>query len=269
MKVSACIPVYNGRATLAAAIQSVREQTLPVAELLVLDDGSDDGSAELADAAGARAVRHERNLGRGAARATATLQCTGDLILCCDAGAALGREFLERALPHMHDPTVAAVFGRVVGDGGSVAHRWRRRHLFKSNASRSAGTGSLTTTGALLRRGAVLAAGNFDARLRQGEDAELGRRLEAAGHRVLFDPSLEIVPLRTESVSAVLRRYARWNGLRRPSWADYLRYIGYGVKVMVREDLREKDLPGALISLLCPHVLFWEARRASTNGASR
>jgi glycosyltransferase involved in cell wall biosynthesis len=57
--VAAIIPVYNGARYLTDAIASVKAQTVPVTELLVVDDGSTDGSGEIAEAAGAACLRTE------------------------------------------------------------------------------------------------------------------------------------------------------------------------------------------------------------------
>jgi glycosyltransferase involved in cell wall biosynthesis len=65
--VSVVIPVYNGERFLREAIESVRAQTVSVAEIIVVDDGSTDGSAELADSLGATVIR-QPNAGVTAAR---------------------------------------------------------------------------------------------------------------------------------------------------------------------------------------------------------
>ena len=112
-----------------------------------------------------------------------------------------------------------------------------------------------------MRAEAICASGGFNRALRAGEDAELGRRLAAAGFAVLFEPALELKPLARQNVRMVLRRYARWNAPERPSLGEYLRLIYYSARVMAAEDLKERDLPAALVSLLCPHVMFWETKR--------
>ena len=47
--VSAVIPVHNGEAFLAEAVESVREQSVPVSEIIVVDDGSTDGTGALVE----------------------------------------------------------------------------------------------------------------------------------------------------------------------------------------------------------------------------
>ncbi len=62
MRVAVVIPAYDCAATLANAVTEVRGQGL---EVLVVDDGSTDGTAEIGEAAGATVLRNERNRGKG------------------------------------------------------------------------------------------------------------------------------------------------------------------------------------------------------------
>ena len=68
--VSVIMPVYNAESTLQRSIDSVLGQTHRALELIAVDDGSSDGSAAVARAAGARVLEHPVNLGQGAALQT-------------------------------------------------------------------------------------------------------------------------------------------------------------------------------------------------------
>jgi glycosyltransferase involved in cell wall biosynthesis len=89
MKLSVLMPVFNEAATLESAISRVLDVTYPCPmELVVVDDGSTDGSGKmLATVCDARLVarRHERNQGKGAAVRTASEAASGDYVIICDA----------------------------------------------------------------------------------------------------------------------------------------------------------------------------------------
>ena len=67
-RVIALIPAYNEVARVGEVVTQARPQ---VDEVIVIDDGSDDGTAAAAEKAGAKVLRHEQNRGKGGAIATA------------------------------------------------------------------------------------------------------------------------------------------------------------------------------------------------------
>lgn len=88
---SILMPVFNERATVAAAIADALAADLPVErrELIVVDDGSNDGTRELLAQEPwpdeVKVVRHDRNLGKGAALRTGLTHATGELVTVLDA----------------------------------------------------------------------------------------------------------------------------------------------------------------------------------------
>ena len=259
---SASIVCYNNETTLGETIRSIQAQTVPVDDLLVVDDGSTDGSAAVAAALGARVIGHPANLGRGAARALAMREARHDLVLCVDATGTIEPAFLSRVLPWFDEPHVAAVCSRIDDPRPrGLVRRWRARHLFRTGAQVSvARKASLITGGSVLRRAAILGIGNFDPDLRYAEDADAGGRLLAAGHDVVFDPRVCMTSTTDNSLAQVLERYWRWSAGSNdaPSWHGYLRQIAYSIKVMARQDLSAGDPAAAAISLLTPHYHAWK-----------
>jgi cellulose synthase/poly-beta-1,6-N-acetylglucosamine synthase-like glycosyltransferase len=168
-------------------------------------------------------------------------------------------DFLALALPYFHEPRVAAVIAHITQPpSSSVAGRWRKRHLFKPEPSPATRTDALLATGlCILREEAVRAVGGFNAALRSGEDADLGRRLLAAGWQVVADPSLSALCIRPDSAGEVLARYARWNSPSGLGVRAFLRQLAYAVKVMVPADLRARDPLAALLSMASP---FYQIR---------
>ncbi len=83
--VTALIPCYNAAAYLPNAIASVRAQTRPVDEIIVIDDCSTDGSAELATSLGVRVVSTDRNSGPSRSRNLGIEAARGDIVAFLDA----------------------------------------------------------------------------------------------------------------------------------------------------------------------------------------
>jgi GT2 family glycosyltransferase len=257
--VSAYLPCYNQRSSIRAAAESVLNQVTSVSEVFVVDDGSTDGSGQVE---GIRVVRLEFNQGRGAARARAMKEARFELVLGCDASLVLDRDFLARALPWFDDDRVAAVFGWIKEAGPpTVANRWRGRHLFRSDLLRAVSRDAALASGCfVVRKSAVESVGGFNATLRYGEDADLGRRLRDAGYSIVFDPALFACSVLDNTIPEVLERYARWNTPNGMGIRDYMRQINYAFKVMAAADLQARDAPAAYVSLLCPHYQFWSRR---------
>jgi glycosyltransferase involved in cell wall biosynthesis len=262
--ISAYVPCFNNAGTLRRAVEGVLAQTLPLDEIVVIDDGSTDNSVARVSDLPVRVVRHECNLGRGAARARAMREVRGEFVLCCDATNVLQPDFTAKAWRWFDDPQVAAVFGVFRQAAAlTVAERWRGRHLFKLDVLREPRADApLATSGAVVRRSAVEMVGGFDSALRHTEDADLGERLLRAGYAVVCDPSIGFESVANNTASQVLERYWRWHaGIDEgTSWHGYAKNVGYAVKVMVASDLRARDPAAALISLACPHYQFWKSR---------
>lgn len=84
MKICAVVPAYEEAGRIGPVVEGLRRH---VAQVVVIDDGSRDGSAAEAAAAGATVLRHDRNRGKGAALRTGVefaLQDGFDAVLTCD-----------------------------------------------------------------------------------------------------------------------------------------------------------------------------------------
>jgi dolichyl-phosphate beta-glucosyltransferase len=138
---SVVIPAYNEEARLTSSVERVLEylrRGTRTYELIVVDDGSSDGTAGTVDAmnaagSGILLVRHPVNLGKGAAVRTGVLASKGDIVLFTDAdlstpisdaetlfraladGAdvAIGSRALDRKLVEVHQPLYRETMGRI------------------------------------------------------------------------------------------------------------------------------------------------------------
>ena len=83
-EVSIVIPVFNEAAKLGETLSTVRGLHLTGSEIIVIDDGSTDGSADVALAGGANVIRHPYNIGNGAAVKSGIRAARGRLLVLMD-----------------------------------------------------------------------------------------------------------------------------------------------------------------------------------------
>jgi len=207
--VSVIIPAFNAAPFVALAVASAFAQGPRVREVLVVDDGSTDGTADAASAAGARVVQRA-NGGSGAARNTGVAGTGGPYIAFLDADDEWPGGRLALLLGVLEsDTALDAVFGEVVefGEGRTES---------QPGAARLPGS-------MLIRRAAFERVGPFREDVRVGEFIDWWARAEEAGLRARNTPGV------------VLRRriHATNTGIvHADSRADYARVL--------RETLRRR-----------------------------
>jgi len=118
MKLSVILPTYNEERTIRRLLGSVLDVRFPPefgrveVEIIVVDDGSTDRTAELvAPEPRAKLLRHERNRGKGAAIRTALASVTGDVVLIQDADLEYSVEDYPRLLRPFLNEDVQVVYG--------------------------------------------------------------------------------------------------------------------------------------------------------------
>jgi glycosyltransferase involved in cell wall biosynthesis len=113
-RVSVIVPVFNGERFLGDAIESALSQDLPPAEVIVVDDGSEDGSAEVAASFDEVAlIPHERNLRQPQARNSGIEAATGEYLAFLDADDMMAPGRLSSQVSHLEEtPDLGAVLGR-------------------------------------------------------------------------------------------------------------------------------------------------------------
>jgi glycosyltransferase involved in cell wall biosynthesis len=112
--VSVIIPCHNQAKFLADAIESVRGQRRPAAEIIVIDDGSTDGSASVASQFPEVRLIRQTNRGLSSARNAGLAASRGDLLIFLDADDVLLPEGVEAAVRAFEsNPDAMMVFGRV------------------------------------------------------------------------------------------------------------------------------------------------------------
>jgi glycosyltransferase involved in cell wall biosynthesis len=184
MSVSVVIPAYNAGAYLHKAIESVLNQTVPVDEIIVVDDGSKDDTCEVAKSYGDR-VRFlsQKNQGASAARNLGVQSAKFDLVAFLDADDQWYPEKIEKQL-HALSATSGAVLcytslTMLEVDGSQVFQK--ACPLDRLRFELRLGNPQLTPTCIMLSRSKFLEVGGFHVEQIVGEDWDLWRRLLAVG----------------------------------------------------------------------------------------
>ncbi|PNU04773.1 glycosyltransferase family 2 protein [Novosphingobium guangzhouense] len=179
------IPTYNRRAMLPAALDSVRAQTLPVSRIIVVDDGSTDGTVEWLRGLAARDDRlvlvENRHGGANRARNAGIAEARAQWVAFLDSDDAWEPEKLERQFALLADrPDLVALFCgfRLVGANVEMIHRPRDNpSLLDLRCANALGS----TSGAVVRRDVLDKAGGFDPGLPSCQDWDLWFRLRRFG----------------------------------------------------------------------------------------
>ncbi|PYQ63226.1 MAG: hypothetical protein DMF53_10750 [Acidobacteria bacterium] len=197
-RISVILPVFNGRRFLPGAVRSVLAQTLPPCELIVVDDGSSDGSLEELDnlppAPFPVRVLRQANAGQSAARNAAAREATGEYLAFLDQDDAWYPRHLEELVaPLAADPAAGWAycdFDEMDAGGNLVTRAFIRAqgvvHPKRTIYECVEGDLMVLPSASVMRRGAFEAAGGFDEALSGYEDDDLFVRFFRLGWEHVF-----------------------------------------------------------------------------------
>ena len=162
--VSIIIPVFNGERFLREAVESVLAQKYSPVEIIIVDDGSTDGTATVARSF-PETVRylHQTNHGPAAARNRGIEQAQGDLIAFADADDLWPSHKLELQLPYLiRDSKIDIVLGRI------------QQVLLSETQAKEIGDPAFSVNlgSAVIRRSCFERVGLFDETMRYSEDVD-------------------------------------------------------------------------------------------------
>jgi glycosyltransferase involved in cell wall biosynthesis len=188
--VSVIIPAYQARATIGRALASVAGQTRKPREVVVVDDGSDDGTLEAVEAMAGQmngiplSVESQDNQGAGSARNRALNKATSTYIAFLDADDEWMAEKIERSMAALSETSHVLAghdFIRVETDGTEQAIECARRfHQARNPFAGLFRQGFIGTSTVVARRDAVQAVGGFDESLETAQDFDLWLKMLAA-----------------------------------------------------------------------------------------
>ena len=210
LTISVVIPVFNSERYLRQCLDRLRGSTLTDYECIVVDDGSTDASAEVAEQRGATVLRMDRRRGPAYARNLGAQAATGEILFFIDADVCVAANTLTRVRANFdQDPELVAVMGSYDDAPASqdfLSLYKNLMHCYVHHNSRREACTFWSGCGAI-RRSVFLKHSGFDESYDHPaiEDIELGYRLSRAGEKVILDPNLSVKHLKRWSFLGLVK----------------------------------------------------------------
>ena len=278
MDISLYLPCFNAEPFLERVLPAVFAQILLPREILIIDDGSTDKTAEMARTLGAwspvplRVVSHGENLGLAEARNTGLRESAGALVASLDADVVAEPDWLAALAAEMDGPGREVVWGvggeLIEGHRIAPGDRWRDAHMRQSwGPVRREKPPFLFGSNTLFRRAALTEAGGYDPRCRtNAEDVKLCEKIRDRC-TLVYTPAARCTHLRQYTALSVARTCWKWHyfGSYAPvdlagTLAANLRDLKKALRLLAK-DFQDRDPGNALVSLLfLAGALFWDWR---------
>ena len=206
--ISVVIPVRDGAGTLHACLESVYRSAFSDFELVVVDDGSVDGTAAIAKSFPCTLLRLPKSSGPATARNTGAGESHGSILFFLDADILIRPETLgmiARAFSERAD--VDALFGSYTKECGSNGFFSCYKNLVHHHAHQTSSREAVTFCGGFgaMRREVFFSLGGFDPLWRFLEDIEFGHRLHLRGHRILLYKELQMTHCKGYTLRSLVR----------------------------------------------------------------
>jgi glycosyltransferase involved in cell wall biosynthesis len=208
---SVVVAVYNGANFLPSCLSAIREAIDAETEIILVNDGSTDNSAEIGKQFGTKVINLKQCTGAANARNVGARKAQGEIILFVDADVVIQRDTIKHLRQiFAENPEYSAVFGSYDTAPGEPdffsQYRNLMHHFFHQIGCPEAET-FWSGLGAM-KREAFLHVGGFDAhkyKTPSVEDIELGYRLREKGCRILLVPELQVKHLKKWTFRSIIK----------------------------------------------------------------
>lgn len=216
-KISVVIPVYNGAKTISALLDSLLRTEAEMVDIIVVDDGSTDGTMVCLEKYPIKIIRLPGNRGGTYSRNRGLEAVTTRYVAFIDADCVAPDGWASRALNEFDtlrqsDNRIVAMSGRVLPYTNSFYDRLTAyiEHWEYQNGELEERL-KLSTSVCICDRAVLMAVGGFDERLVVDEDRELALRLYTLGYKTIYDPAVFILHNHgRSSFAAVLKHQFFW-----------------------------------------------------------
>lgn len=215
--ISVVVPARDSADTLQRCLAAIAASEWRDYECVVVDDGSEDRTGEIAGSFGFRSIRLESSRGPAAARNAGAAEARGRILLFIDADVVVKPDTLTTVADDFDDPSVDAVIGSYDSEPSEPSFLSRYRNLFHHYIHQTSAPQAQTFwagCGAVYRE-KFLQVGGFNEgyRLPSVEDIELGYRLCDAGCSVFLDHDLQVTHLKRWTFGDIIRTDIQRRGI--------------------------------------------------------
>jgi len=208
-KVSIVIPTYNAEETIGPLLESLLRLDYPDFEVIVVNDGSKDGTKDVVRRYPVRLV-DQPNKGASAARDAGLRLASSEIVAYVDSDVAVTRDWLQKLIAPFSDPTVAATTGQTIFRRNQKCASWLRSlDIERRNAHRRTFTKLANGPNSAFRRAVLLDVGGFDPHWYHAEDTEVSYRLWRRGYRIRYVPEAIVYHVPEEDWKNYLRKRYR------------------------------------------------------------
>jgi GT2 family glycosyltransferase len=216
--ISVIIPVRNNTSQLRLCLERVLASRFKDCEIIVVDDGSDDGTADVGTELGVRVLRLGQRCGPSAARNRGAEIARGDYLFFLDADVCVYPDTLDHITDAFaRDPSIDGIFGSYDTQPGALNILSQYRNLFHHfvhQQSREEASTFWSGCGAI-RRALFLDMGGFDTSYGHPsiEDIELGVRLRKAGRRIILNKEIQVTHLKRWTFWSMIKTDVKDRGI--------------------------------------------------------
>ena len=215
IEISVVIPAYNAETTLDSCLDSLKKQTLPPFQIILVDDSSNDRTASIASEAGIEILSFSSRGGPAIARNAGADRAEGDIILFLDADVTVPPDLIERIIDCFNSDSSVVAVQTVYSPfcpAEDMVSRYQNYYYYHALARiNENSTATFATWCAAILRNTFIEIGGFNTSIPEPtvEDEELGYEIADRGYKIALAKDIQVTHLASYTISQFSRRRYR------------------------------------------------------------